>query len=136
MDWHFANLDYGSAAPLKEVSLPNWNQDDVYGGFGGAHCMIKGGYSTVIESLGEGLQIHLNHVVTDISYGTKDAGLNTNRYNKVKVSISNGSDFSGDVILITVPLGCLKAETIKFSSPLPHWNILPSCGLGLEFLIK
>ncbi|KAM1088279.1 hypothetical protein FF1_016221 [Malus domestica] len=136
MDWHFANLDYGCAAPLKEVSLPNWNQDDVYGGFGGAHCIIKGGYSTVVESLGEGLQIHLNHVVTDISYGTKDAGLNTNRYNKVKVSTSNGSDFSGDAILITVPLGCLKAETIKFSPPLPHWKHSSILRLGFGVLNK
>ncbi|GFY86098.1 LSD1-like 3 [Actinidia rufa] len=71
MDWHFANLEYGCAAVLKEVSLPYWNQDDIYGGFGGAHCMIKGGYSNVVESLGEGLCIHLNHVVTDISYRTK-----------------------------------------------------------------
>ncbi|KAM1617186.1 hypothetical protein TB2_015840 [Malus domestica] len=136
MDWHFANLEYGCAAPLKEVSLPNWNQDDVYGGFGGAHCMIKGGYSTVVESLGEGLHIHLNHVVTDISYVTKDAGLNTNRCNKVKVSTSNGSDFSGDAILITVPLGCLKAETIKFSPPLPHWKHSSILRLGFGVLNK
>ncbi|MCI08603.1 lysine-specific histone demethylase-like protein, partial [Trifolium medium] len=31
MDWHFAHLEYGCAALLKEVSLPYWNQDDVYG---------------------------------------------------------------------------------------------------------
>ncbi|KAJ1398024.1 TFIIS/LEDGF domain superfamily [Sesbania bispinosa] len=74
------------AALLKEVSLPYWNQDDVYGGFGGAHCMIKGGYSTVVESLGEGVAIHLNHVVTNVSYDIKEPGQN----NKVKVSTSNG----------------------------------------------
>lgn len=136
MDWHFANLEYGCAALLKEVSLPNWNQDDVYGGFGGAHCMIKGGYSTVVESLGEGLCIHLNHVVTDISYGIKDAGLNTNQCNKVKVSTSNGNDFLGDAVLITVPLGCLKAETIKFSPPLPHWKHSSIQQLGFGVLNK
>ncbi|KAM1434426.1 hypothetical protein ACFX2I_042510 [Malus domestica] len=136
MDWHFANLEYGCATLLKEVSLPNWNQDDVYGGFGGAHCMIKGGYSTVIESLGEGLQIRLNHVVTDVSYGTKDAGLNTNPGNKVKVSTSNGNDFSGDAVLVTVPLGCLKAETIKFSPPLPHWKHSSILRLGFGVLNK
>ncbi|BFG17699.1 hypothetical protein CerSpe_039730 [Prunus speciosa] len=136
MDWHFANLEYGCAALLKEVSLPNWNQDDVYGGFGGAHCMIKGGYSTVVESLGEGLCIHLNHVVTDISYGIKDAGLNINQCNKVKVSTSNANDFLGDAVLITVPLGCLKAETIKFSPPLPHWKHSSIQQLGFGVLNK
>ncbi|KAM5565045.1 lysine-specific histone demethylase 1 [Rosa sericea] len=136
MDWHFANLEYGCAAPLKEVSLPHWNQDDVYGGFGGAHCMIKGGYSTVVESLGEGLRIHLNHVVTDISYGAEDGELNNNQRNKVKVSTSNGSIFCGDAVLITVPLGCLKAETIKFSPPLPQWKHSSITRLGFGVLNK
>jgi hypothetical protein len=59
MNWHFAHLEYGCAATLKSVSLPYWNQDDVYGGFGGAHCMIKGGYDTVLHSLAKGLDIRL-----------------------------------------------------------------------------
>ncbi|XP_057469849.1 lysine-specific histone demethylase 1 homolog 3-like [Actinidia eriantha] len=133
MDWHFANLEYGCAAVLKEVSLPYWNQDDVYGGFGGAHCMIKGGYSTVVESLGEGLRIHLNHVVTDISYHTNDCRVDGRR---VKVSTSNGRQFSGDAVLITVPLGCLKAEAIRFSPPLPQWKHLAIQRLGFGVLNK
>ncbi|KAJ6731019.1 FLAVIN MONOAMINE OXIDASE [Salix viminalis] len=136
MDWHFAHLEYGCAASLKEVSLPYWNQDDVYGGFGGAHCMIKGGYSNVVESLGEGLHIHLNHVATDISYGIKDAGENKSHRSKVKVCTSNGSEFLGDAVLITVPLGCLKAETIKFSPPLPQWKRSSIQRLGFGVLNK
>ncbi|CAK7346267.1 unnamed protein product [Dovyalis caffra] len=136
MDWHFAHLEYGCAASLKEVSLPYWNQDDVYGGFGGAHCMIKGGYSNVVESLGEGLVIHMNHVVTDISYGIKDAGASESHHSKVKVCTSNGSEFLGDAVLITVPLGCLKAETIKFSPPLPQWKRSSIQRLGFGVLNK
>lgn len=136
MDWHLANLEYGCAAPLKQVSLPYWNQDDVYGGFGGAHCMIKGGYSTVVESLGEGLPIHLNHVVTDVSYGTKDPGSNGSQSYRVKVSTSNGSEFLGDAVLITVPLGCLKTESIKFSPPLPQWKHSSIQRLGFGVLNK
>lgn len=136
MDWHFAHLEYGCAALLKEVSLPYWNQDDVYGGFGGAHCMIKGGYSSVIESLGEGVHIHLNQVVTDISYNSKDTGGTGSQCRKVKVSTSNGSEFSGDAVLITVPLGCLKAEAIKFSPPLPQWKHSSIERLGFGVLNK
>jgi len=132
MDWHFANLEYGCAALLKEVSLPYWNQDDVYGGYGGAHCMIKGGYSTVVESLGKGLVIHLNHVVTNVSHDSKESGLG----NKVKVSTSNGNEFFGDAVLVTVPLGCLKAETIKFSPPLPPWKYSSIQRLGFGILNK
>ncbi|KAK8357364.1 hypothetical protein V6Z12_A05G414500 [Gossypium hirsutum] len=136
MNWHYAHLEYGCAAPLKEVSLPNWNQDDVYGGFGGAHCMIKGGYSKVVESLGEGLLIHLSHVVTNISYGPKDPGIDNSHHRQVKVSTSNGSEFSGDAVLITVPLGCLKAGAIKFSPPLPQWKHSSIQQLGFGVLNK
>ncbi|KAL0438460.1 UNVERIFIED_CONTAM: Lysine-specific histone demethylase 13 [Sesamum latifolium] len=136
MDWHFAHLEYGCAALLKEVSLPNWNQDDVYGGFGGAHCMIKGGYSAVVESLAKGICIHLDHVVTDISYCTKDSGTTNNVHKMVKVSTSNGKEFSGDAVLVTVPLGCLKAETIKFSPPLPQWKYISIKRLGFGVLNK
>ena len=34
--------------------------------------MLKGGYSSVVESLGEGLHILLNQVVTDVSYSSKE----------------------------------------------------------------
>ncbi|XP_028765320.1 lysine-specific histone demethylase 1 homolog 3 [Neltuma alba] len=131
MDWHFAHLEYGCAALLKEVSLPYWNQDDVYGGFGGAHCMIKGGYSAIVESLGEGLVIHTDHVVTNVSYG-KEPG----HSDIVRVSTSNGGEFAGDAVLITVPLGCLKAETIKFSPPLPQWKCSSIQRLGFGVLNK
>lgn len=136
MDWHFANLEYGCAALLKEVSLPYWNQDDAYGGFGGAHCMIKGGYSSVVEALGEELCIHLNHIVTDISYCKEDGPEKNDLLNKVKVSTTNGREFSGDAVLITVPLGCLKAEAIKFSPPLPYWKDLSIQRLGFGVLNK
>ncbi|KDP38595.1 hypothetical protein JCGZ_04520 [Jatropha curcas] len=136
MDWHFAHLEYGCAAPLKEVSLPYWNQDDVYGGFGGAHCMIKGGYSNVVESLSEGLSIHLNHVVTDISYSTKESGLSENQCKKVKITTSSGTAFLGDAVLITLPLGCLKAETINFNPPLPQWKRSSIQRLGFGVLNK
>ncbi|KAL3640949.1 hypothetical protein CASFOL_015917 [Castilleja foliolosa] len=136
MDWHFAHLEYGCAALLEEVSLPNWNQDDAYGGFGGAHCMIKGGYSAVVESLAEGICIQLDHVVTDITYLTKDCETDDELNKKVNVSTSNGKDFSGDAVLVTVPLGCLKAESIKFSPPLPQWKYSSIKRLGFGVLNK
>nr|CAB3500319.1 unnamed protein product [Digitaria exilis] len=136
MNWHFAHLEYGCAAPLKSVSLPYWNQDDVYGGFGGPHCMIKGGYDTVLRSLAKGLDIRLNHVVTDILYGPEELGASCKDGKRVKVSTSNGNEFIGDAVLITIPLGCLKAQTIKFSPSLPDWKLSSINRLGFGVLNK
>ncbi|CAI9116870.1 OLC1v1018142C2 [Oldenlandia corymbosa var. corymbosa] len=134
MNWHFANLEYGCAALLKEVSLPHWNQDESYGGFGGAHCMIKGGYGAVVDSLGKGLNIYLDHAVTDVIYPTNAMG--DNKSKQVKVFTSNGREFFGDAVLITVPLGCLKAGSINFSPPLPLWKNLSIQKLGFGVLNK
>ncbi|PKU63816.1 lysine-specific histone demethylase 1 homolog 3 [Dendrobium catenatum] len=136
MDWHFANLEYGCAASLEQVSLPYWNQDDVYGGFGGAHCMIKGGYGAVLDSLVKGLDIRLNHVVTEIFYDITDLNGSVQQLNKVKICTSNGKEFSADSVLITIPLGCLKANTIIFSPALPDWKESSIQRLGFGVLNK
>ncbi|TVU47064.1 hypothetical protein EJB05_06644 [Eragrostis curvula] len=136
MNWHFAHLEYGCAATLKSVSLPYWNQDDVYGGFGGPHCMIKGGYDTVLHSLAKGLDIRLNHAVTEVLYGSEESGASFAHGKHVKVSTSNGSEFAGDAVLITVPLGCLKAQTIKFFPSLPDWKLSSINRLGFGVLNK
>ncbi|XP_074575155.1 lysine-specific histone demethylase 1 homolog 3-like [Curcuma longa] len=136
MNWHFAHLEYGCAAPLTDVSLPHWNQDDVYGGFGGPHCMIKGGYSTVVESLGTGLDIQLNQNVTEIIYDVNETGGALQDEKQVKVITSSGKEFVGNAVLISVPLGCLKAETIKFSPTLPDWKQASIRRLGFGVLNK
>jgi len=136
MDWHFANLEYGCAAELSRVSLPYWNHDDAYGGFGGSHCMIKGGYSTVMEALAEGLNIQLGHIVTEISYSMKDPKSKGGINGEVKVWTENSQEFVGDAVLITVPLGCLKANAIKFSPALPDWKLASIQQLGFGVLNK
>lgn len=49
-----------------QVSLAHWNQDEEYGGFGGPHCMIPGGYSQVMEALASGLDIRFNTPVNKV----------------------------------------------------------------------
>ncbi|KAJ1693551.1 hypothetical protein LUZ63_010249 [Rhynchospora breviuscula] len=130
MNWHFAHLEYGCATMLKEVSLPHWNQDDAYGGFGGAHCMIKGGFSSVVENMANGLDVRLSHVVTEVHYEDVSSG------KKAKVCTSNGSEFDGDAVLVTIPLGCLKTASIKFSPDLPDWKKMSIKRLGFGVLNK
>lgn len=136
MDWHFANLEYGCAAELNEVSLPYWNQDDVYGGFGGPHCMIKGGYSLPIEALSEGLDIRFGRVVTKISHSSGEGKLKGEVKREVNVVAESREEFRGDAVLVTIPLGCLKAGTVQFSPRLPVWKTASIERLGFGMLNK
>ncbi|XP_024379447.1 lysine-specific histone demethylase 1 homolog 3 isoform X2 [Physcomitrium patens] len=136
MDWHFANLEYGCAAELQVVSLPYWNQDDVYGGFGGPHCMIKGGYSQAVEALSEGLDIRFGRVVSEISHSCSEVKSRGEVKREVRVMTEDGEEFLGDAVLVTVPLGCLKAGTIRFSPELPEWKTASIKRLGFGVLNK
>jgi lysine-specific histone demethylase 1 len=136
MDWHFANLEYGCAAELKEVSLPYWNQDDVYGGFGGPHCMIKGGYSQAIEALSDGLNFQFGKVVKEICYSSGEGKVKGVVKRDVKVVTEEGEEFKGDAVLVTIPLGCLKEETVRFKPRLPDWKVASIKRLGFGILNK
>lgn len=63
-----------AAACTCQVSLAHWNQDDEYGGFGGAHAMVRGGYSGLLEPLATRLDVRLGAPVariTDTSAGVR-----------------------------------------------------------------
>ena len=54
-----------------QVSLAHWNQDEAWGGFGGPHCMVKGGYSSLMEPVAATLNIRMGIVVSQISYNNQ-----------------------------------------------------------------
>lgn len=82
------------------------------------------GYDPVIKALSRDLDVHLNHRVTKI----------IQRYNKVIVCVEDGTSFVADAAIITVPLGVLKANIIKFEPELPDWKLsaISDLGVGLE----
>ncbi|KAK9805594.1 hypothetical protein WJX72_006757 [[Myrmecia] bisecta] len=126
LDWHWANLEYGCSAQLSQVSLAHWNQDEEYGGFGGPHCMVVGGYNSILEALAAKLDVRLATPVSHIS--DDDDG--------VKVTSSSGEVFAGQAVIVTVTLGCLKAGTIRFEPALPSWKTDAIQRLGFGSLNK
>ncbi|KAK9826354.1 hypothetical protein WJX81_001448 [Elliptochloris bilobata] len=126
LDWHWANLEYGCSARLDQVSLAHWNQDDEYGGFGGPHAMVRGGYSGLMEPLAARLDVRLGAPVATIA-DSEDG---------VRVTTTSGEVFTGAAVIVTVPLGCLKAGTISFQPPLPDWKSSAIAKLGFGNLNK
>ena len=62
---------------LLQVSLAHWNQDEEFGGFGGPHCMVVGGYGAILAGLAQGLDIRFDKPVTAISEQGDDVVVTT-----------------------------------------------------------
>jgi monoamine oxidase len=93
--------------------------------FGGGEAhedeMPRGGYCRVVDALTDGLTIHLDTTVERIVQAGDD----------VVVHTSTGS-FDGSHVLVTVPLGVLKADVIDFDPPLStgHLAAIERMGFG------
>lgn len=94
--------------PLDRVSLESL-ADGEYVELAGGDQVIDGGYATIVELLAEGLDVRTSTPVTAIDT-TGD----------VAVVRADGEDLEARRVIVTVPLGVLKAGTISFEPPLPE----------------
>ncbi|AHD09160.1 Monoamine oxidase [Phaeobacter gallaeciensis] len=94
-------IEFDIGAGIEDISAANAFADKA---FDGDDAILLNGYETILAPLTEGLDIHLNTPVNQISY---DA-------NGVTVG-----DLRADYAICTAPLGVLKAKTIQFDPPLP-----------------
>ncbi|NDW60183.1 amine oxidase, partial [Yangia sp. PrR004] len=101
----------------------NWDQERV---LTGGHGLMVNGYYPVIQALAQGLDIRLNQRVTKIAW----------QYNGVKVTTEDGTNYFADACIITVPLGVLKANIIKFEPELPTWKSSAIADLGVGEVVS
>uniref|UniRef100_A0ACD5ZIV9 Uncharacterized protein n=1 Tax=Avena sativa TaxID=4498 RepID=A0ACD5ZIV9_AVESA len=124
LDWHLANLEYANAAPLADLSMAFWDQDDPYE-MGGDHCFIPGGNSQFVRALADGVPIFYGQNVRRIQYGCDGVMVYTDK-----------QTFRGDMVLCTVPLGVLKKGDIDFVPELPTQKREAIRRLGFGLLNK
>ncbi|NBF05841.1 FAD-dependent oxidoreductase [Pseudomonas sp. Fl5BN2] len=109
-DWvHFViktGLQADLAAPARDIALLNYSLECDYEG---ADRCISGGYLNLLAGLAEGLPISTDWPVAKIN---SDA-------HGVTLECADGRRESGSHVLLSVPLGVLKAEAIEFSPALP-----------------
>lgn len=105
--WKFLLSTYVTfdTGDLDKLSSQLYNEGEV---FSGIEKIATNGYDTIAQFLAKDLNIQLNQKVSKIDY------INT----KVKIT-HNGTISEADYVLVTVPLGVLKANTIQFSPTLP-----------------
>lgn len=91
--------------------------------FGGEDALFPGGYSQIVTHLASKLDVRLNHIVKSV----------TLRSGGVTLGFSDETTLDADHVLITVPLGVLKAGGIAFDPPLPRTKqrAIEKLGMGL-----
>ena len=113
------DIEHNYAADVSRMSLKYWDQDSE---FSGNDVIIQQGYSQITDFLASGVDVRLSTVVQEIDYSGSH----------VKIKTNNGT-FSAKKVIVTVPLGVLKAGAIKFTPVLPSRfsGAISRLGMGL-----
>jgi polyamine oxidase len=93
-----------AAGPPDRISLAGVA---AYAEGGGGNLVLKGGYRTLAERLSAGLDIRLEMPVTGIDHGGAEVLIH-----------AGGETLECDGVVVTVPLGVLKAGSLSFNPPL------------------
>lgn len=112
--------EYG--AELRELSLA-WFDDDFDADWD--DLLVVGGFDRLIERLAAGLDIRLGHEIHRIEYDSQ----------AVRVESSQGT-LTADRVLVTLPLGVLKAGHVVFSPTLPESKLAAIERLDMGLLNK
>ena len=105
--WKFLLSTYVTfdTGDLDQLSSLLYHEGEEYGGI---EKIATNGYDTIPQYLATGLNVQLNQRVSAIDYSNS----------KIQVT-HNGAVSEADYVLVTVPLGVLKANTIQFTPQLP-----------------
>jgi hypothetical protein len=112
--------------------------------------MVVGGFDQALQGLAAQLKIIRNTPVAEIDYSAAAAaaaaeeegeeggrgGGSSSGKGKVKVTTASGMELEADLVVVTLPLGVLKAGDVKFSPPLPDWKAGAVERLGFGHLNK
>lgn len=103
IDQWLVEIEY--AGPVDQQSLDwIWQEDETTGG----DYFLDGGYVGLVDALAEGLDVRTEAPVTSIV--STDDGVSVT---------AGGATYEGAAVIVTVPLGVLKAGGIAFDPPLP-----------------
>ncbi|HKP59327.1 MAG TPA: NAD(P)/FAD-dependent oxidoreductase [Polyangiales bacterium] len=123
-----------SKTPVKMFweLIPNLDDDQAWDAFLGSsesdNTAFPLGFNQVSDRLKAGLDIRLNSEVTRIDYPANQS--------LVTVTIKGGTQFTANHVIVTVPIGVLKAGTITFAPALPSQKTGAIQRLGSGLLNK
>ncbi|XP_041868041.1 lysine-specific histone demethylase 1B isoform X2 [Melanotaenia boesemani] len=126
LQFHLSNLEFACGSTLDQVSARSWDHNEFFAQFSGDHTLLTKGYAVLLHKLAEGLDIRPTCPVQAIDYSG----------DLVKVMSSNGSQWTAQKVLVTVPLTLLQKNVIRFSPPLPERKLKAIHSLGAGIIEK
>lgn len=97
--------------------------------FSGDEIIFPNGYIGVLEPLAEGIAVQTGRVVSYLFHGD-------DQDDSVEIEFADGTSLEPDRVLVTVPLGVLKNESIEFEPVLPDDKLQAIERLGMGVLDK
>ncbi len=94
------------AADISDLSIMSYDGPST---LRGGDVVFPEGYSQIVDVLAAGRDIRLDHPVAQVDHSGP----------AVVVTTESGDTFEADRVVVTVPLGVLKAGTISFTPALP-----------------
>jgi monoamine oxidase len=117
-----ASIEHEYAADVVELSASNFDDG---GREGGGDALLPGGYDKVVEAVASGLDVRLGHVVASVDTSGDRA-----------VVVTSQGRFDANAVIVTVPLGVLKAGSVQFLPPLSDSKSTAIGRLGMGALSK
>ncbi|CAF1551300.1 unnamed protein product [Didymodactylos carnosus] len=128
VDIILSGLEQYEGSNFSRLSAINYDLGD--GAGNNCEMEFENGYGTFLTQIAtvlHQLPIRLNQTVTCID--TTDS-------HKIQILMSDDKVYTCKYVLVTVPLGCLKHQTIKFVPELPEWKTLAISQMGFGLMNK
>ena len=112
--WYAGHVDDLAMATAYEGALSR-----------GGDAVPTTGYGPFMEDLASGLDIRLSTKVTEVSHNSSGVTVTT-----------ESESFEAASVVVTLPLGVLQSNTVKFSPELPYSQQVAVDGLGMGLMNK
>jgi len=159
LGWHLACVEHSNGAGAHQLSARHWAMDDGDGHYDGPQGMPRpGGMAALARALAQPLdEIRFNAEVAVIRHhqplddlssaaaasggdaatsGTAASSSGGSAGGSCSVVLRDGSEIEADMVLVTLPLGVLKARDVRFDPELPAWKLEAIDRIGCGLLNK
>jgi len=106
-NWIFTELEIEFGSTIKNLSRDNFDSGKP---LKGEDVLMPDGYVEIFKAISKNLDIKFNQIIASIDQSSNSK--------KVKVTTKTNEQYEADYVIVTVPLGCLKKNTIQFTPEL------------------